>query len=404
MNTILLTTIIITTLVVLLSLLVQQIRRALLPDRVVSILVNHSRELPAHAGSKLLDALASENILLPSGCAGAGTCGLCKVTVSAGGGSVLATERGRLSDTECERGVRLACQLTVRDNLEITVAEEVFTAQHWNCTVTSSRYLSPLIKEITLELPADAEFHFDAGAYVQVTTPPFACKFSDFHVDDRYREQWQQMNLSRLSVQSKVAETRAYSIANDTQDKRHIVLLIRLALPPQSTDLPPGKVSSWLFSLQNNDQVEISGPFGDFTVHDHHRPMVLIGGGVGMAPLRAIIHQQIRDNTSQDIRFYYGARSLTDLFFQQEFDRLAQSNKHFTWTVALSEPAPNDQWSGERGFIHEIVRQQFIDGNPHADQYDYYLCGPPMMLKAAIAMLKQAGIDDAHIYSDNFEI
>lgn len=403
MNTILLATLIITALIVALSLLVQQVRRLLLPSHLVSIMVNQSRTVPAQAGRKLLEALDAENIHLPSACAGVGTCGLCKVKVKSGGGSLLPTERAKLSNTECEAGMRLACQLSVRNDLEITVPDDVFSAQQWTCTVISSKYLSPLIKELVLELPAGSTLNFTAGSYVQVTTPPFVCDFKNIQVDEAYRQQWADMNLAALSVTSDVPVTRAYSIANQNENRKQVVLLIRLALPPGHSDLPPGKVSSRLFSLNVSDQIAVSGPFGDFAVQNQGRPIVLIGGGVGMAPLRAIIHQQLRENTGQDISFYYGARSLTDLFYKEEFDQLVQEHTNFEWTVALSEPATSDQWLGETGFIHEVVQHQFIESNPIAEECDYYLCGPPLMLKAVINMLQKNGIDETRIYSDNFE-
>jgi len=404
MSAILLATILFTGLIILLAASVLILRSWLLPQHPVTIEIEDEQSLSALSGGKLLETLQEAGFAIPSACAGAGTCGLCKVTVKKGGGEILPTEKASLSATECDAGVRLACQLTINNDLAIAVDQKALAAEQWICHVKSTRNLSPLIKEIVLQLPSDNAFTFVAGEFVQVTAPPYQCVLADTPIDGPYQAQWKTLGVNKLAVNTTQPVTRAYSLANTPADDNTIVLLIRLALPPPDHlyDWPPGIVSSWLFNLNAGDEVEVTGTFGNFGVRDNDRDIVLIGGGVGMAPLRAIAHPQLQAQGTRNIHYYYGARSLSDLFYSDELDQLAAKHANFNWTVALSEPAADDEWPGPIGFIHQIVQETHINKHSKIHQCDYYLCGPPLMLQATVEMLTRAGIATDQIFADDF--
>lgn len=404
MSTIALSTLLFTTLIVLLAATVLLLRLWLMPQRSVTITIDGEAPLPAVSGVKLLGILLDAGYTVPSVCAGAGTCGLCKVTVTGGGGDLLSTEKARLSATECEKGIRLACQLMVENDLAIALPGNTKTAAGMTCTVKSTRNLSTLIKEITLRLPDNSDFEFTPGEFVQVTAPEFRCSLSDIQIDSGCQSEWDSLNVGHLTASASSPVTRAYSIASTPADKNTIVLLIRLALPPPENQYsyPPGQVSSWLFSLRRGDKVAVTGPFGDFSLQDNDRDIVLIGGGVGMAPLRAMAHQQLSDNTHRNLHFYYGARGVQDLLYKDEFDRLADSHANFDWTIALSDVPGDGQWTGPTGFIHQVVQHEHIDKHANIHNCDYYLCGPPLMLQATVAMLTRAGVKPNQIFADDF--
>jgi Na+-transporting NADH:ubiquinone oxidoreductase subunit F len=404
MTEILLGSALFTFIVMLLSVVVMTARAFLLPSNKVIVTVNDSRELPTRAGLRLLSALLDGGILVPAACGGAGTCGLCRVTVKAGGGEALPTEAARFSRREIRGGARLACQVTLRGDIAVQIPDKLLSAESLECIVRSARTLSPLIKEMVLDLPAGADFRFRAGAFVQVTAPAYELSFAELRIAEEYEAAWEQFDLRKMKAASHQPTTRAYSIANTPSEKGCIILLVRLALPPPSVpDVPPGIVSSWLFSLAAGEKVAIAGPYGDFAATSSDREMILIGGGVGMAPLRAIIFDQLeRLGTRRKISFWYGARSAIDLFYADEFDALAARHDNFGWTVALSDPAPADNWDGATGFIHDVVFERYLKDHPAPEDCEYYLCGPPLMIKAVLAMLDQAGVDDDSIFNDDF--
>lgn len=404
MTEILLGSAVFTVIVMLLALAVMVARTILLPSNAVTVTVNEVRRLPARTGLKLLGALLDGGIVLPAACGGAGTCGLCRVTVTDGGGEVLPTEAARFSRREIRQGVRLACQVTMRGDVDVRVPDDLFGVTSWDCTVRSARTLSPLIKEIVLDLPAYAEFKFRAGAFVQVTAPAYALSFGDFDIAKEHAAAWDRFDLRKIRAASHEPAMRAYSIANKPSEKDCIILLVRLALPPPSqSTLPPGIVSSYLFSVKAGDTINATGPYGEFGARQSEREMVFIGGGVGMAPLRAIIFDQLkRLGTRRKISFWYGARSRCDLFYVKEFDRLQAEYDNFCWTVALSDPAPGDDWDGATGFIHDVVFERHLKDHPAPEDCEYYLCGPPLMIKAVLAMLDEAGVDDDGIFNDDF--
>lgn len=406
MTTIIFAIVVVTLLIVLLSVLVQQIRNILLPSKIIKLIVNGDRTLEAKTGNKLLNELTNAGIAVPSGCAGAGTCGLCKLKVLSGAGEILPTERALLTAQECVDGVRLACQITLQQDLSLIVAEDVLSAEKWNCTVLSTRHVSPLIKEIILELPEDRSFDYVGGKYVQISVPSIQCSYKTFNVDPEFHQDWNSLSINHLIAHCDEPVERAYSMANANDDSgsktNKIVLLIRLALPPSHKQVAPGKMSSHLFSLVEGDTVDVSGPFGDFIVRKNDRDKVFIGGGVGMAPLRSMIHAELSKEKTPELHFYYGARSIKDLFYQEEFDDLMKKHSQFHWNVALSQPKDSDDWTGSIGFIHEIVHEEFIRNNSNAKHCDYYLCGPPLMLESVTDMLNKAGVDKQNIYADNF--
>jgi Na+-transporting NADH:ubiquinone oxidoreductase subunit F len=404
MTEILLGSAVFTVIVMLLALAVMAARAILLPSNAVTVTVNGVHRLPAWAGRKLLGALLDGGIRMPAACGGAGTCGLCRVTVTDGGGEALPTEAARFTRREIRQGIRLACQVTMRGDIAVRVPDDLFGVMSCDCTVRSVRTLSPLIKEIVLDLPADAEFKFRAGAFVQVTAPSYALSFADFIIAKEHEAAWERFDLRRMRAASHEPVMRAYSIANKPSEKDCIVLLIRLALPPPSeSTVPPGIVSSYLFSVKAGDTLNVAGPYGEFGARQSEREMVFIGGGVGMVPLRAIIFDQLeRFGARRKISFWYGARSRGDLFYVEEFDQLQAEHENFRWTVALSDPAPGDDWDGATGFIHDVVFERYLKDHPAPEDCEYYLCGPPLMIKAVLAMLDEVGVDDNSIFNDDF--
>lgn len=384
--------------------MVMGLRSLFAPARKTVILVNGLQRIEADGSGKLLGALAGAGFAIPSACAGAGTCGLCRVQVS-GAEPPLPTERARLSRLELRAGTRLACQVGLRQDLQVQVPAELLAASSFSCRVASNTPLSPLIREIVLEVPEGQAFEPRAGAYVQVTAPAYRLAFADLPVDERHRVAWDKMGIGGLVASSKVPETRAYSLANRPEDAGRIVLFIRLAVPPPGVpEARPGVVSSFLVALKPGDSVDISGPYGHFGAADgSDREMVLIGGGVGMAPLRAIIHDQLeRVGSGRKISFFYGARSRIDVFHAEEFDDLARRYANFTWTLALSEPAPEDHWDGPTGFVHSVVFEQLLKTHEAPEACEYYLCGPPLMIQAVSAMLDACGVDEESVFADDF--
>ena len=403
---IILGTSLIVVLLLMLTAVVVAARAFLIPDREVTLTVNGQTPISARTGSKLLAALQDNGILIPSACAGAGTCGLCRVTVREGGTEALPVEVARLSRMEVREGMRLACQTVVRGSMSLEVDEALLGAETKVATVEEVRQLTPLIREIVLCLPEGEAMDITAGSFLQITAPPFALRYADFDVPPVFEEYWQPLRALSLTTHETV--TRAYSLANRPGDTAagRLVFNIRLALPPPNVpDAPPGIVSSWLFSLEAGDQVEISGPFGSFGVQESDREMVFIGGGVGMAPLRSMIFEQLeKTGTRRKISFWYGARSEVDLFYADELDALADRNENFTWTVAMSEPRADGTWTGATGFVHDIAFEHYLRDHPAPEDCEYYLCGPPLMIRAVLAMLDDLGVEPDNIFNDDFGV
>ena len=388
-----------------LSALLLLARSKLVASGNVEIIVNEERTLNVPAGQKLIAALSSAGLYLPAGCGGKGTCGQCRVKVFEGGGPLLPTEAALVNRREAAQQVRLACQVSVRDALRIQIPDEVFGVRHWECTVRSNRNVATFIKELVLELPTGEEVPFRAGGYIQVHCPPYHGKFRDFDVDAIYRDEWDRHGLWELEAGTGEPTTRAYSMANYPDEKGVIILNVRIATPPPSAGkrIPPGVVSSYLFGLRPGDRLTISGPYGEFFARDTNKEMVFIGGGAGMAPLRSLILDQLkRLRSNRKISFWYGARSKLEMFYTEEFERLASEHENFNWTVALSEPLPEDAWTGATGFIHQVVYERYLAEHRAPEDCEYYLCGPPLMIAATREMLEGLGVDAENILLDDF--
>ena len=393
-------------LVLVLTALVVVARSFLIPDRPVTLRVNGGTELPTRTGRKLLTALTENDVLIPSACAGAGTCGLCRVKIPGGGPDPLPVEAARLTRADLRAGVHLACQVVVRDDMVLEIDEALLNAERRTLTVVSARQFTPLIREIVLAMPEGERWQIRAGSFLQVIAPPFALDFFDIAVPPDFAGVWEK--LRKLSVSASDETTRAYSIANRPRDTEagRLVLNIRLALPPPSVaGAPPGIVSSWLFSVKEGDPVDVSGPFGTFRAQETDREMVFIGGGVGMAPLRAMIAEQLEKlGADRKITFWYGARSKSDLYYADELDALAAAHPNFDWTVAMSDPQPEDDWTGATGFVHAVAFERYLRDHPAPEECEYYLCGPPLMIRAVMAMLDDLGVEPDHIFNDDFGV
>jgi Na+-transporting NADH:ubiquinone oxidoreductase subunit F len=381
-------------------------RRKLVASGEVSILVNDdaSKVLKVEAGGTLLGALAEHQIFIPSACGGKGACGVCEVVVKEGGGDLLPTEAGFISPGEARRGCRLACQVKVKRDMKIEVAAEIFSVRKWKCRVISNRNVATFIKELKLALPAGEEVPFRAGGYVQIECPPHALEFRTFDIEPEYREAWEKFDLWRFKSRTDALVTRAYSMANYPLEKGILLFTIRIAFPPDyRTDIPPGIMSSWVFNLKPGDEVTVSGPFGEFFARDTNAEMCFIGGGAGMAPMRSHIFDQFhRLHTRRKVTFWYGARSMREAFYVEEFEKLAAENPNFKWHLALSEPLPEDNWHGATGFIHKVLYDGYLKDHPAPEDIEYYMCGPGPMNKAVIAMLLDLGVDRENILLDDF--
>lgn len=394
-----------TGIIVLLSALILVARWRLVESGVVEMLVNEDREFQVPAGVKLLGALSGVGLYLPGGCGGKGTCGQCRVRVLKGGGDILPIEAALIGRREAGDQVRLGCQVTVRENIRVRIPEEVFGVRQWECTVRSTRGLSTFIKEIVLELPRGEQVPFRAGGYVQVVCPPFRAEFSDFDIEPKFRDDWDRHNLWRLRGGTRTETARAYSMANYPEEKGIILLNIGIAVPPPGAKetVPPGVVSSYLFSRAVGDRVTIAGPYGEFYAKDTDNEMVFIGGGTGMAPLRSHILDQLqRIKTDRKISFWFGVRSQRDLFYHQEFERMAAEFPNFRYVAALSEPKRDDDWDGPVGFIHQVAYEEYLADHEAPEDCEYYMCGPPLMISAVQEMLTDLGVDDENVMFDDF--
>ncbi|MDJ0653190.1 MAG: NADH:ubiquinone reductase (Na(+)-transporting) subunit F [Xanthomonadales bacterium] len=380
-------------------------RRWLVSSGDVPIIVNGEKEVSTAVGNKLLGALAESGLFVASACGGKGTCGQCRVRVTQGGGAMLPTEAASISKRDAAQHVRLACQLTVKQPLKIEVPSDVFGVRKWRAKVRSNDNVATFIKELVLELPEGDTIDFRAGGYIQIECPPHQVAYRDFDIAPRFKAEWERHNL--LDLQSTVSAeiSRAYSMANYPGENTVVMLNVRIATPPPGSgpDIPPGAMSSFLFNLKPGDEVMVSGPFGEFFARETDNEMVFIGGGAGMAPMRShILDQLLRLDTRRKITFWYGARSLNELFYQEDFDRLAASHDNFRWHVALSDPLPDDQWGGHTGFIHQVLHDEYLGRHPSPEDCEYYICGPPIMVAAVTKMLDDLGVEKDNILFDDF--
>ncbi len=381
-------------------------RRKLVATGDVTIVINDDPEksLKVAAGGTLLGTLADRKIFIPSACGGKGACGVCEVVVREGGGELLPTETGYISRGEAKRGHRLACQVKVKRDLRIEIAPEIFDVRKWQCKVVSNRNVATFIKELKLALPPGEEVPFRAGGYVQIACPPHEVEFRTFDIDPQFRDVWDRFDLWRFKSVVVVPVERAYSMANYPNEKGILLFTIRIAFPPDyRVDIPPGIMSSWVFNLKPGDDVTVAGPFGEFFARDTDAEMCFIGGGAGMAPMRSHIFDQLkRLHTPRKVTFWYGARSLREAFYVDEFEALQKANANFEWHLALSEPLAEDNWTGPVGFIHNVLHDRYLKNHPAPEDIEFYMCGPGPMNKAVIAMLLSLGVDRENIMLDDF--
>lgn len=370
----------------------------------VEVVINHERKIHVPVGSKLLTALADNGLFVSSACGGGGTCAQCKVKVFSGGGEILPTETSHITKREAAEGERLSCQVTVRNNMEIEVEDSVFGVKKWECTVKSNHNVATFIKELVLELPPEESINYRAGGYIQIECPPHVVKYSDFKIEEKFHDDWDKYNLWRYVSTVKVPALRAYSMASYPEEKE-IMLNVRIATPPPGApdSVPPGIMSSYIFSLKPGDKCIVSGPYGEFFAKETDAEMVFIGGGAGMAPMRSHIFDQLRRiKSKRKITFWYGARSKREMFYVDDFDMLARENENFQWHVALSDPLPEDNWQGYTGFIHNVVYENFIKNHPAPEDCEFYMCGPPIMNSSVINMLLENGVEPENIMLDDF--
>ncbi len=380
------------------------VRSRLVETGEVTININEEKDVHVSVGLKLLNALAANKLFIASACGGGGTCGQCRLKVFEGGGSILPTETSLITKREAAEGERLSCQVVVKQDMKIEVPREIFGVRKWECTVRSNPNLATYIKELILELPKGEELQFRAGGYIQIECPPHHLKYKDFDIAERFRDEWDRYDFWRYESEVKAPLSRAYSMANYPGEKGIVMLNVRIATPPPSVpDAPPGKMSSFIFDLKPGDKVTVSGPFGEFFAKDTDAEMVFIGGGAGMAPMRAHIFDQLkRIDTKRRMTFWYGARSLRETFYADHFDELEKGHDNFRWHLALSDPHPDDNWTGYTGFIHEVVQENYLKEHPAPEDCEYYMCGPPMMTTAVIKMLHDLGVEDDNILLDDF--
>jgi Na+-transporting NADH:ubiquinone oxidoreductase subunit F len=380
-------------------------RSSLVASGNVTVVVNSDRELHVPVGAKLMQGLADAELFVPSACGGGGTCGQCRVQVISGGGAILPTERSLINKRDAGEHYRLSCQVTVKQDMQVQVPDEVFGVRRIDCTVVSNHNVASFIKELTLSLPADEDLEFRAGGYIQIECPPHDLRYADFDIDEAFRDEWDRYKLWRYESHVRKTESRAYSMANYPSEKGVIKLNVRIATPPPGADasIPPGVMSSWIFNLKSGDHVTISGPYGEFFAKETSNEMVFIGGGAGMAPMRSHIFDQLQHrHSSRKMSFWYGARSFKEVFYGDEFDGLAAANDNFDWHLALSEPQPEDNWSGYTGFIHKVLLDEYLANHEAPEDCEYYLCGPPMMNVAVVKMLEDQGVPQENILLDDF--
>ena len=380
----------------------------LLPKGDVSILINDEpdKAISVGTGGTLLGALSGQKVFLPSACGGGGTCAMCKCQIFEGGGDILPTETSHISRPKAKDNWRLACQVKVKQNMKIHVPDEVFSVRKWDCKVKSNTDVATFIRELVIELPHGENLDFKAGGYIQIDIPEYHnLSFKNFDIDKEYHEDWDKYNIWGLVANNDESEFRAYSMANHPAEGNKVMLNVRIATPPPAlwNDVPPGIASSYIYNLKPNDPVTISGPYGEFFIKDTDREMVYIGGGAGMAPMRShLFHLFHTLKTNRKVSFWYGARSLREMFYDDEFKTIAEQFPNFSYHVALSEPLPEDNWTGPTGFIHQVTHDNYLSKHEDPTEIEYYMCGPPPMIKAVEDMLDNLGVEKEMIAFDSF--
>ena len=384
-------------------------RKKLMPQGKVKIRINEEKELETDPGSTLLSTLSAQKIFIPSACGGGGTCGMCHVQVNSGGGTILPTEKGFFTRKEQMNNWRLGCQVKVREDMDIHVAPEIFGIKKWECEVVSNKNVASFIKEFVVKLPEGETLDFRSGGYIQIDVPKVLVEFKDMDIDKEYHDEWDKFNMWDLKMKNTEEITRAYSMANHPAEGNIVMLNIRIATPPWDRkkngfmNVNPGICSSYIFSRKPGDKVTISGPYGEFFIKDSNNEMMFIGGGAGMAPMRSHIFDLYETKkTKRKSTFWYGGRSLRELFYVDHFEKIEKENPNFKFEVALSEPLKEDNWKGYTGFIHQVIYDNYLKNHPEPEEIEYYLCGPPMMNDAVLKMLDELGVPDEMIMFDDF--
>jgi Na+-transporting NADH:ubiquinone oxidoreductase subunit F len=397
-----------TGIVMLLVALILVTRSWLIPAGEVTLNINEDAEksLSVERGDKLLGVLGDHEIYIPSACGGGGTCGQCLVKVTSGGGDILPTETAHINKREAKKGYRLSCQLNVKQDMDIELPAEIFSISKWECHVRSNESRSTFIKELVLELPEGENLDFRAGGYIQIDAPPHVAEYKTMEIAEEFRDDWDKFNLWQYRSEVKEPIMRAYSMANYPEEKGIVMLNVRVCPPPPAVaDAPPGQMSSYIFNMKPGDKVTISGPYGEFFAKETDTEMVFIGGGAGMAPMRSHIFDQLkRLHSKRKISFWYGARSLREAFYVEEFEALAERFANFEWHLVLSDPMPEDHWTGAKGFVHQYLYDNYLVNHSAPEDCEFYMCGPPMMNKAATEMLYNLGVEQENILFDDFGI
>ncbi len=407
-GTILISVIVFLVIMILLVVVLLYARQKLTPQGDVTLKIN-DREMIVSPGSNLLSTMSNNGIFLPSACGGGGTCGMCRCQITEGGGSILPTETGFFTRREQHDHWRLGCQVKVRENLTIKVPEAVLGVKKWECEVVSNRNVATFIKEFVVRLPEGEDLNFRSGEYVQIYIPKYEVDYrKDIDIEEEYRPDWDKFDLWSLKAKNEEETFRAYSMANYPAEKNLIILNIRIATPPMDKNrkwmnVPPGICSSYIFSRKPGDKVTISGPYGEFHIKKTDSEMVYVGGGAGMAPLRShIFHLLKTEKSNRKISYWYGARSRREVFYEEEFRELEKKFPNFTFNLALSEPLPEDNWTGYKGFIHKVLLDNYLSQHQLPEEIEYYLCGPPVMNAAVLNMLDNLGVPPENIAFDDF--
>lgn len=384
-------------------------RAKLVPSGPVQLNINEEKNIEVNSGTTLLQTLSNQKIFLPSACGGGGTCAMCKCQVVKGGGSILPTEVDFFTRKEQAQNWRLACQLKVKEDMDIVIPKEIFGIKKWECEVVSNHNVATFIKEFVVRLPEGEKMDFEPGGYVQIDVPPCEVSFKDFEVEDKFKPDWDTFNMWDLKMKNTEPIYRAYSMANHPAEGDIIMLNIRIATPPwdnaknQFMKVNPGICSSYIFSCKPGDKVTVSGPYGEFHIKNTEAEMLYIGGGAGMAPLRShIFHLFHTKKTNRKVSYWYGARSLREMFYEEHFRDIEKDFPNFKFHLGLSEPLPEDNWTGYTGFIHQIIYDNYLSKHPEPEEIEYYLCGPPMMNDAVFKMLDSLGVPKENIAFDDF--
>ena len=400
--------IVFTGVILLLVLLLNFAQAKLLPQGDVTLHINDDPEndIIATPGSTLLTALATKNVFLPSACGGGGTCAMCKCQILEGGGEILPTETGYINRADAKNHWRLACQVKVKEDLTLQIPEEIFNIRKWECTVISNNNVATFIKELVLDLPKGETLNFKAGGYIQIDIPEYTnLLFKNFDVENEYRPDWDKYKIWDLVANNDESIFRAFSMANHPAEGNRMMLNVRIATPPPKlwNDVPPGLATSYIFNLKKGDKVTISGPFGEFFIKETEREMVYIGGGAGMAPMRSHLFHLFQSlKTGRKVSFWYGARSLREMFYDEEFKDIQKRFLNFNYNVALSEPLPEDNWQGPTGFIHQVLHDNYLKDHEDPTEVEFYMCGPPPMIAACENMLYDLGVEEEMIVYDSF--